>query len=89
MLLCFLCQGGGIYDYVLCAVCLVRACDCRVRGLLFVVVVLLYLFPLGGFMAFRSGMSRRKSRKSFSRGAQRVHPKNLRGGSPMRGGIRL
>lgn len=40
-------------------------------------------------MAFRSKMSRGKSRRSFSGGARRVHPKNLKLGSPMRGGIRL
>lgn len=39
-------------------------------------------------MAFRAKISRGRSRRSFSKGAQRVHPKNLRGG-PMRGGIRL
>lgn len=36
----------------------------------------------------RSKLSRGHSRKVFSRGASRVHPKNS-GGSPMRGGIRL
>lgn len=40
-------------------------------------------------MAFRSKVSRGRSRRSFSKGAQRVHPKNLRGSAPMRGGIRL
>jgi len=39
-------------------------------------------------MARRSRMGRRNSRKVFSRGAQRVHPKNDRT-RPMRGGIRL
>lgn len=38
----------------------------------------------------RGRLSRGFSRKSFRRGAQRVHPKNsLVGGMPMRGGIRL
>lgn len=39
----------------------------------------------------RHGMSRRGSRKSFSRGANRIHKKNLQSGSGyvMRGGIRL
>ncbi len=40
-------------------------------------------------MARRSRMNRRKSKKSFTRGAVRVHPKNLMGAKPMRGGIRL
>lgn len=40
-------------------------------------------------MAFRSKMGRGRSKKIFSRGAQRVHPKNLMLGAPMRGGIRL
>lgn len=41
-------------------------------------------------MAFRSRMGRGKSRKVFSRGAQRVHRKNMLFTSgPMRGGIRL
>lgn len=39
-------------------------------------------------MAFRSKMNGRKSRKLFSRGATRVHRKNMAPG-PMRGGIRL
>lgn len=39
-------------------------------------------------MAFRSRIGGRKSRKIFSRGAQRVHPKNTVA-APMRGGIRL
>lgn len=39
-------------------------------------------------MAFRRKMGRRNSRRVFTKGAQRVHPKN---GLPtvMRGGIRL
>lgn len=39
----------------------------------------------------RSRMSRRSSRRLFSRtaGNQRVHPKNMRSSVPMRGGIRL
>lgn len=40
-------------------------------------------------MARRSKMGRGNSRKVFTRGAQRVHPKNLMVGAPMRGGIRL
>lgn len=36
----------------------------------------------------RHGMSRRKSRRSFSKGANRIHRKNMMG-YPMRGGIRL
>ena len=36
----------------------------------------------------RKRISRKKSRKSFTRGALRVHPKNTRS-SVMRGGIRL
>lgn len=48
---------------------------------------LLFLFQ-GGFMARRFKMSRGKSRRSFTKGAQRVHRKNF-GGNPMRGGIRL
>lgn len=40
-------------------------------------------------MSFRrSRMGRSNSRKVFSRGAQRVHPRNIVAG-PMRGGIRL
>lgn len=35
----------------------------------------------------RMRMQRGRSRKVFTRGAQRVHPKN--GSNPMRGGIRL
>lgn len=38
----------------------------------------------------RSKMSRGRSKRSFSRGADRVHRKNLSGGGyAMRGGIRL
>jgi len=36
----------------------------------------------------RSGMGGSHSKKVFSKGAQRVHPKNV-AGRPMRGGIRL
>lgn len=36
----------------------------------------------------RTRLSRRKSRKMFTKGASRVNGKNY-GGSPMRGGIRL
>lgn len=39
-------------------------------------------------MAKRYKMDRRKSRRSFSRGAARTHRKNMLG-NPMRGGIRL
>ncbi len=39
-------------------------------------------------MARRRKMSRKKSRRSFTKGATRVHRKNVRSG-PMRGGIRL
>lgn len=37
----------------------------------------------------RFKMGSRHSKKSFSRGAVRVHPKNSNGPMPMRGGIRL
>jgi hypothetical protein len=37
----------------------------------------------------RHRMSRKQSRKNFSRGAKRVHKKNYSSGAPMRGGIRL
>lgn len=37
----------------------------------------------------RGRIGGRKSRKIFTRGAQRVHPKNQMLGAPMRGGIRL
>ena len=37
----------------------------------------------------RRKMNRRKSKKSFTQGALRVHPKNRMQGRPMRGGIRL
>ena len=37
----------------------------------------------------RHKISRRRSERSFSRGAQNVHPKNNRTTTPMRGGIRL
>ncbi len=39
-------------------------------------------------MAYRKRMSRRKSKKYFSKTASRSHRKNFRA-SPMRGGIRL
>ena len=39
-------------------------------------------------MKFRKPMSRKGSRKLFSRTARGGHPKNTRG-APMRGGIRL
>jgi len=39
-------------------------------------------------MAFRKKMSRQGSRKSFTRGAMRIHGRNATG-QPMRGGIRL
>lgn len=42
------------------------------------------------FMARRHSINRRSSRRSFSRGAMRVHPKNVvTGVGIMRGGIRL
>jgi len=37
---------------------------------------------------FRKSMSKSSSRKSFKRGARRVHGKNLRS-TPMRGGFRI
>lgn len=37
----------------------------------------------------RSKIPRRRSKKVFTRGAQRVHPKNVSVARPMRGGIRL
>lgn len=41
-------------------------------------------------MSKRAKMNRHHSRKVFTKGAQRVHPKNAMGqGGPMRGGIRL
>ncbi len=39
-------------------------------------------------MARRRKMSRKKSRRQFTKGATRVHRRNF-GGRPMRGGIRL
>ncbi len=39
-------------------------------------------------MAFRRKMSRKSSRRSFRKGASKIHRKNV-GGRPMRGGIRL
>lgn len=39
-------------------------------------------------MAFRRKMSRKRSRRTFTKGARRVHRKNMTAG-PMRGGIRL
>lgn len=38
-------------------------------------------------MAYRKRVSKRRSRKLFSKTARRVHKKNF--GRPMRGGIRL
>lgn len=45
----------------------------------------------GAVMRRRNKMSRSFSKKVFSKGAQRVHPKNglTSSGNPMRGGIRL
>lgn len=40
-------------------------------------------------MARRFKIGRKKSRRMFTRGAQRVHRKNFSGGNPMRGGIRM
>lgn len=40
-------------------------------------------------MAFRKALSRKASRKSFRRGAVRVHKKNVSVAAPMRGGYRL
>lgn len=37
----------------------------------------------------RHSMDRRRSERSFTRGANRVHPKNSMNGVVMRGGIRL
>lgn len=37
----------------------------------------------------RSSMGRSESKAVFRIGAERVHPKNLLQGRPMRGGIRL
>lgn len=37
----------------------------------------------------RQSMGRRESKAVFRNGADRVHPKNLMQGRPMRGGIRL
>jgi len=37
----------------------------------------------------RHKISRRKSERTFTRGAQRVNPKNMLNTAPMRGGIRL
>lgn len=39
-------------------------------------------------MAFRKKLTRKRSRKSFRKGAMRVHKKNLKAGV-LRGGIRL
>lgn len=39
-------------------------------------------------MAYRKKMTRKNSKKSFSKYASRTNTKNLRG-APMRGGIRL
>ena len=40
-------------------------------------------------MRGRGKMGRSHSRKVFTKGAHRIHPKNLITTSPMRGGIRL
>ncbi len=40
-------------------------------------------------MAKRYKMNRRKSKRSFTKGAVKVHRKNGGGARPMRGGIRL
>jgi len=40
-------------------------------------------------MRYRKKMNRRTSRKNFSRGANRIHKKNMPRRNPMRGGIRL
>lgn len=40
-------------------------------------------------MAKRRGMGKRNSKRVFTAGAQRVHPKNSLTARPMRGGIRL
>lgn len=56
---------------------------------LYRVVFLFFPLFLEVVMSFRrSRMGRSNSRKVFSRGAQRVHPRNIVSG-PMRGGIRL
>lgn len=47
-----------------------------------------FLFKVGGSMK-RARMGRRKSKRSFTAGAMRVHPRNLSTARPMRGGIRL
>ncbi len=39
-------------------------------------------------MAYRKRMNKKRSRRSFSNGAMRVHKKNLQH-APTRGGIRL
>ncbi len=40
-------------------------------------------------MAFRRKIDRKKSKRSFTKGATRVHRRNSQSGRPMRGGIRL
>lgn len=40
-------------------------------------------------MRKRSRMPRRNSRRVFTAGAQRIHPRNATTSRPMRGGIRL
>ncbi len=40
-------------------------------------------------MAKRFKMNRRKSKRSFTKGATRIHRKNGMSARPMRGGIRL
>jgi len=40
-------------------------------------------------MAFRKKITRKKSRKMFTKTARGTHPKNHQSAKPMRGGIRL
>lgn len=65
----------------------------RVRVVLLFVVALSVCWMCEPFtgrsFVRRSRIPSRKSRKSFSRGAQKVHRKNFQSASPMRGGIRL
>lgn len=51
-------------------------------------VLMSYLFEKRGAMRRRK-MGRRNSRRVFSAGAKRIHPKNGISDRPMRGGIRL
>ncbi len=60
----------------------------RVTLVLCVAVQVTLFFTLEVSMAYRRKMSRKKSRRSFRKGATKVHRKNLQG-RPMRGGIRL